>query len=429
MADYKAGVTAKDITPPIEWIQAGRIWLWGYGNRTQPCSGVHDPISARALIIQDNDFNSIVLIGVDVCALDLAMTQSIRQRIKQSIGIAEQRVCINVSHTHGAPVVVEVPTWQAGFETADPAYLQFLEDRIVAAAQEAAENIKPANIAFSRGATDIGFDRHFPKINGENYYDPTLDVLKITEHSGKPIAVAFFVGCHPVCLNNHNEIYADYPGLARACIEKELGGMALFFQGYAGIVNPQQDLSSTGQSLAGDVIALLKNPMNKIKGSIEARLSNIQLPLLPLDKSILATAKTAGDIYERWASYMAALDSAAPGFLTTQLQAFRLGTAPHDWYLLASSHEVGSDYAESIRAILPGKRVTVMGYSNSQLSYLPSSKILSTPAYDNFPFCTDSASHINYEGGLAFAWYGHRAPVTAEVENIFINGHIALLNS
>src|SRR5258707_938421 len=108
---YHAGVGIRDITPSQELIAAGKIWLWGYGNRSDPCSGVYSKISARALVINDGGETTIVLATVDVGALDPNMTAKIRTRIHERFGIDAEYVCLNVSHTHGAPVPVSIPTF------------------------------------------------------------------------------------------------------------------------------------------------------------------------------------------------------------------------------------------------------------------------------------------------------------------------------
>src|ERR1043166_8890872 len=176
MGTFHSGIAVNDITPPREWIQAGRIWLWGLGSRTQPCEGVYQPISARALAIRDEQGTSFTFAAVDIGALDPAMTSSIRDRIGQSQGISAEYVCVNVSHTHGAPVAAPIPTWQLGVAYPDDEYRQFLEQQIVDAIDAAFRNLQPATISFGRGATAIGYDRHFDK---PGYYDPTLDVIKI----------------------------------------------------------------------------------------------------------------------------------------------------------------------------------------------------------------------------------------------------------
>jgi neutral ceramidase len=431
MGNFKVGVAVSDITPLDEWIRAGRIWLWGYGSRTEACTGVSQPISARALVIQDEQDNYFVLMAVDIGSLDPAMTKSIRDRVGQSRDVSAEYICVNVSHTHGAPVAARIPTWQPGVDVPDNGYRQFLEDQIVAAVDAAFDNPEPATISFGRGSSWIGHDRHF---GVDGYYDPTLDVLSITNDDGDLIASAFFYACHPVTLGGTNEVYADFPGVARAWVEQALGGTALFFQGYAGICNPGPnendfgEVTANGQALGNDVIAVLKGPLDELDGPLDAWLSTIELPLQPLPSAaVLNRARAAGDVYARWANYMTSLGNVIPGTLPTQLQALRVGLEPCEWYLVASSHEVTTDFGDVIRAIWPYSRVTTMGYSNSQLSYLPSDSVLQNPpAYPDFPFC--AKPQFNYEGGQAFAWYGHRAPLAVGVDQEFYNGHVNLLD-
>jgi hypothetical protein len=126
---------------------------------------------------------------------------------------------------------------------------------------------------------------------------------------------------------------------------------------------------------------------------------------------------------------MNSLGDAIPETLPTQLQALRLGLYPSEWYLVASSHEVSTDFGNMIRTIWPYLRVTTIGYSNSQLSYMPSDNVLGNPVPClNFPFCNGVGRTTNYEGGHAFAWYAHRAPLETEVDEEFYDGNVALLN-
>jgi hypothetical protein len=82
------------------------------------------------------------------------------------------------------------------------------------------------------------------------------------------------------------------------------------------------------------------------------------------------------------------------------------------------------DFAPRVRALRPDSPVTVIGYSNSQLSYLPSANVIRNPdVAAEFP-CTPS----NYEGSLSFAWYGHRGPLTVDADQIFMQGFIRLLD-
>jgi hypothetical protein len=414
MSGLQVGVAQRDITPPEEWIAAGRIWLWGYGMRTEPCSGILDRLSVRALVIQDEAANRFVLASVDIGAIEPAMTDAIRSRVSQSQSIPAANICINLTHTHGAPVPVTILTWQPGFQVPDPGYLQLLEDQITGAIDDACRAIRPATIALGRGTTEIAFDRHF----GEpGFHDPSLDVMRVTDNDGAVTVIGFFTACHTVCRSAYNEVYADFAGITRGQLEQRYGGMAMFFQGFTGISNPRKrDAEHTGSQLTEDVAAVLEGPMPTLAGPIQTGLMSVDLPFQPMPgDEIRERARGAGGIHERWERRMASLNGREPGALTTPLQLARIGEGESAWYLSASGHEVTADLGPAVRALRPDHRVTLLGFSNSQLSYLPSRRVLTLPAAcDEFPFCD------NYEGGISFAWYGHRAPLTHDVDDRFM---------
>jgi neutral ceramidase len=418
---FRVGIAVRDITPPESWIRDGRIWLWGYGSRSEPCTGVRDPLTVRALAVTDAAGATIVLAAVDLGAVDPRMTAGIRARIFRSHSIPPHNVCINVTHTHGAPVPVSIPTWQPGFTTPDPEYLSLVEEQTVAAIGDAICSARPASMCLGRGATAIGFDRHF----GEpGFHDPTLDVLKALDEQGKPLCIACFASCHPVCLGDHNQVYADFPGRARLGLERRFGCPALFFQGYCGISNPLlRDPEAIGAALANDTAAIADQPMDRLDGPVCGWTSAVDLPFQPLPgEDIRAEARGAGGIHARWAAEVASRGDSASDALPTPLQALRVGAGAVAWYILAAGHEVTADFAPPVRALRPSHHVTLLGFSNSQLSYIPSRRVLTLPREcERFPFCE------NYEGGVAFAWYGHRAPLTLDVDERFIGAHSALL--
>lgn len=416
MASFWIGSSKRELTPPADLLEKGRIFLWGFGCRTGPADSIRDPIWTRALAVSDPSGKCVVLVSLDLCALTLEFTQAVRARVKQSRGLSPECVAINVTHTHSAPVTIAIPTWNSGVDKPDHDYMVFLADQVVASIEEAFDTRMPAKLEYARGRTSIGRNRHFTG----GAYDQTLDVLRAVNDAGITIAVAFFHGCHPVCLISQ-AISSDYPGVARDEVERFSGGVALFFQGYGGTIDPAGvDMVETGQRLGKDVVALLQGPTKVLTGAVEACLSTIEIPLQPLDPVALLRAKGSDNSnLRRWAEYIDSLGTGVPSVLPVQLQAIRLGTAPDDWYLVASSHEVVAEFSEPVRAKWAYPRVTLMGYSNSQMSYLPSRRVLLNPPC-SFPFCG------NYEGGTSFTWYGHRAPVIEGVDELFVNGNIAL---
>ena len=423
---YEASAAWRDITPPQEWIDGGLIWLWGYGYRTGPCTGVADPLEARAVCIRDDDGGATVLVTADVGALDPATTERVRERLAATHGLARSQVGINVSHTHSAPVAASIPTWQPGVAEARPEYVALVEDAIVVAVEEALATLRPARIEFGRGTTNIGVDRH--AIAGVPF-DRTLDVVRITGLDGTPIAVVFVAACHPTSFGDVASISSDFVGVARAGIEAIAGGVAVFVQGYAGTCKPPDNVATAtlGAGLVADVAAVLGGPMDELAGTITCRLADVELPLQPIiDGNLDLAHADAQPVVQRWAAWMDTLGVAIPTALTTPLQATTVGTGGRAWRVVASGHEVTTDLAGRVRTTWPDDRVTVAGYTNSQLSYVPSRAVLQQPVpLTNFPL---DWWKENYEGGRAFIWYGHRGPLALRAEAVFLDGHRDLLD-
>lgn len=424
MATFEAGIGKREITPPAEWIAANRIYLWGYGEtlRNVPCSGVRDALEVRVLAIRDDQGSAVMLIAVDLGALGPITTERIRMRVADAHSIAGEYVCLNVSHTHTAPVFASIPTWQPGVAEADQGYVQLVEDAIIASVDDAFADLRPALIEFGRGTTQIAYDRHPTGVP----LDRTLDVVQATGTDGTPIGVAFFAACHPVSRGPDTLISSDFVGPARAAVEAGAGGVALFFQTYAGTCDPAGSAETSGPQLGADVLTVLNGPMDALDGPLDAWLTAADLPLQPIADGAIDAAANDSQQPEvmRWGAWMIAQEPAIPDVLPTPLQAFRIGIGGTAWYLVASAHEVVADFSARVRGIWPYERLTVVAYSNSQLSYLPSQAVLANPTpCTNFPFCTN-----NYEGGNSFVWYGHRGPLTPDAEDVFLEGHIALLD-
>lgn len=454
---YQVGVAQADITPSQDLIDGGYIWLWGYGARTNPCTSIGSRLSARALAIKDQLGNAIALVVVDVGAWGPGSTNRILPMInldptgRSFTGIRPEYVCINVSHTHGAPVMETIPTWQDYVNLAFPPIVSDIEHKVGEVINKAFADLRPATLTWRRGQTLIGQDRHFdPPL----FVDRTLDVLVASDVidtapvdpgasrdavRGDIIATAFFATCHATCNGAGDFINADFPNAARAKLEAAHGGTALFFQGFAGTCGPLPDRSDAeiGEQLADEVIAMLGKPGHVLSGPIDAWQDSVELPFIELDDSRLPGIQGWGNKQEpglralilRWTKWMATPRSSSsprPAALHTPQQVIRIGVAPNEAYFVASAHEVAMDFGPRLRHLWPYPRVTTLGYSNAQLSYLPSKIVLQSPdVRDGFPI----GRLDNYEGGASFLWYGHRGPLTDDVDDIFLDGFVFLLDT
>ncbi len=227
--ELRAGASKIDITPPIGFP------MWGYGARHDAkCTGVLDPLNARALVLE-LDGRRIALVSLDLGrAPTRATTAAIRKRVAAE-GIDE--IFLVGSHTHHGPVLE-----MAGWPTKEKPYSQDLEDKLVQVIVEAKKAARPARIGVGSVMTELNRNRH-SKLPGKPV-DRELTVLRVEDTTGKPIAHAINFAAHAVMTDTKIlKFSADWPGFMAAVVEKETGAPCLFLQGAAGDMsaNPGQN--------------------------------------------------------------------------------------------------------------------------------------------------------------------------------------------
>ena len=213
----RAGVARLDITPPVG------AFMSGFGARNAPASATHDPLSVRAIAL--NDTAMVVADVIGMCAQMCA-------RIRARCILPDQNVIVAALHTHGGPISMSE---RLGVD-ADQDYLDKLEDACVQVIDDAVLAQKEASISVGAGEDpDIARNRRVE--NGP--VDSSLPVMKIRDKSGKIIAIMLAYACHPVVLGADNRQWtADYPHFVRAALERaHPGAMALFITGCAGDAN------------------------------------------------------------------------------------------------------------------------------------------------------------------------------------------------
>lgn len=213
----RAGTALVDATPP-----AG-LALSGFAARSDPALGTHDPLTVRAIVVENT-----ALVVADVIGLDANMVRRIRERCT----LPADNVVVSALHTHGGPVSMTGRLSQR----ADAAYLKRLEAACVHAIDTAASSARPAHLSAGWG-TNPNVARNRRHADGP--VDPALPVLRIRDAAGGPMAVITAYACHPVVLSADNRLWtADYPHYVREHLEAaNPGAMALFLTGCAGDAN------------------------------------------------------------------------------------------------------------------------------------------------------------------------------------------------
>lgn len=220
MAKLLAGFGRSDITPHLGFA------LVGYGNRPGGATGVHDRLSAKALVMETDD-GCWALVSVEMCYLNINTVRDLRQIIEQRLGIPSAHVMVATTHTHAGPRDRESGNW-------DRPLIEIIADAVV----NAYEARQPA-----RMGTGYSFLYGY-SINRrwlDRPVDPGIALLRVDDANGNLLGVWSNFACHSVVLGADNyQVSGDWPGYAMHKVEETLGGTvtALFTQGGAGDVNP-----------------------------------------------------------------------------------------------------------------------------------------------------------------------------------------------
>jgi len=255
------------ITPPVG------VHLTGFAGRP-PSTGVHDDLTATALVLCERDQsggddggNDDPATRIAIVALDLiglhgeTLTAAIKARVAEVSGIPPERVFLNCSHTHYGPALA--PEREGGDGEAAIAYREALPHHIagVVAMGDAAR--RPVTLSAGRGAVRVGINRRQRKDDGRlilgQHPEGTLDSEVLVwrfddasdeapepgapvgwvQRAAQPVAVVVNYACHAVSLGSSVRLVsADFPGVMRSVVERLVGGQALFIQGAAGPINP-----------------------------------------------------------------------------------------------------------------------------------------------------------------------------------------------
>src|SRR5260221_11691850 len=93
------GAARSDVTPE------GPIRLSGYGARRSESEGVTLRLYARALAIGADADAPVVLVAIETCVLDFALTDALAQRLQARAKIDRAHLVVAATHSHTAPML------------------------------------------------------------------------------------------------------------------------------------------------------------------------------------------------------------------------------------------------------------------------------------------------------------------------------------
>lgn len=232
--NIRAGASVVDITPE------NSHFLFGYPFVERMSTGVHDPLLSSALYLTDGN-KEVLFISNDIIYVSKESVARIRKSIYEKTGIPESSILIAATHTHSAPVTVDVVISQNDpiVPRVDQDYLKFVEEGTIDAACQAFEKAEPAEVGFViADATGIGTNRHDPA----GAKDMDVPVMLVRNQKNEYIGCMLVCSMHPTILHEDSTLFSgDFPYYVREGIQQFLGESCtvVYFTGTAGNQSPR----------------------------------------------------------------------------------------------------------------------------------------------------------------------------------------------
>ncbi len=415
------GVAKVDVTPNYP------VRLPGYASRKTESEGILQRLWAKALAIGgDEGDGPAVMLTLDNCGVPAHVTEEVAARLKAKAGINRDRVVICSSHTHTAP-------WLQGFlplhyvepippdhQTHIRRYTRQATDRLEQVALQALGSRTPGRLAWAQGRVGFAMNRRVLKggkcvgmaPNPDGPVDHSLPMLRVTDASGKILAVIVNYACHCTTMRG-NSIHGDWAGCAQQYIERDHPGLvAMISIGCGADANPEPRSSTEaterhGRAVADEVTRLLSGLFVPLKGPPTTRLRRIELPLdTPPTQQEFAKRLAAGrapnaSSHARRIGYHAQRmlelirrDGHVPTKLDYHVAAWAFG---RELAMVFLPGEVVIDYTLRLKRELDANRLWVTAYADDVPCYIASKRILKEGGYE-----ADS-SMISYAQPTRFA--------------------------
>jgi len=243
MNTLKAGIARIDITPPVGFRMQGAM------RRIEPSVGIESPLLAAVLVLADEK-NKVVIFDCDLIGFDLPLAKEIRESVGRRVGTSPSHVIAGCTHTHNGPCTARGilgGVHDVGGKPEDiaalDAYISNLIGQLAGIAVVADARSRPARIGGGNGEAAVAINREELSDDGRilvgrnpaGITDHKVEVLRIDDLDGKPIAVITNYPAHPVVMGYHTYLLsADYPGVVRRIVEGATGATCLFLTGAAG---------------------------------------------------------------------------------------------------------------------------------------------------------------------------------------------------
>lgn len=269
-----AGIARTDITPPPGIAHAG----WG-AQTHQRAAGVDLPLWATALALSDG-VETVVIVDLDLIYIWDTEAPGVMRAVEQATGLPSSHIRLAYTHTHSGPI--NGATWSSWVKEGaemTPAYDAILEHHIAGVARQSLQRMRPVRVAAGSGEARINVNRRFQRpedgavVCGRNWEGPVdrqVQVVRLDDLNGAPLAVIVNYACHPITVGPDCDLITpDYPGVMKRVVEQSTGATCLFLQGAAGDLGPIRGVARGGLAEYRRLGSILGHEVSRIWWELE----------------------------------------------------------------------------------------------------------------------------------------------------------------
>lgn len=260
---FKLGHAQADITPtePLELV--------GFNRADNLSKGVQSSLLAQVSVWEGEE--RCCLITVDSLGFMKNMTDLLRERVCEVLGVSMDKVMVCFSHTHAAPNA-----------DSEKQYFEMICERVLEAVRTAMFDLKPVCVGWGNAVVDIGVNR---RVGNTNIDKRAGFLLAHDEEAGKNCLLLVRLTAHGNVLKADNyQISPDYFGTVREALQEQYGCPVMVLQGAAGNIAPKYfDSENTPVDARGPAFVRSKDALNKMAEEVRQKLaeSTEQITLTP----------------------------------------------------------------------------------------------------------------------------------------------------
>ena len=351
------GAAAVDITPVVDGPKP--VYLAGFGTN-RSAAGVHDPLWARAIVIEKSG-RRVTLVACDLVGL---LHGRIRQLASKVEGAGELIVCS--THCHSGPDVVGLWGPLPIVSGVSGAYLRKLQDALAEVVRRAVGSMQPATLYAAEAKVEgVCKDIRPPDIRNE-----VAASLVARGDSGRAIAVLVNFAMHPEGMSSKNRmVSSDYPHYVREAVERDFpGAVAVFVSGDLGGMQTPDVKEHTWDEIrrCGEAIAA------RVKES-QAGAAAVEVPSLKVARAPVRFAMENRRFVAGFKSGLFGSDTdgvvEAEGdafFLRTEVVAVRLGGV--EWVTVPG--EALPEVGKEIFSLMDARHKVLVGLGQDEVGYI-----------------------------------------------------------